>query len=133
MSILRFNDGVEIDTSGDYRTLKLDDGWYVVGHGLLTPCADEEEAITVRDELIAASRTGDKRTQAAASPPKFPHMRLQLSGQDGNVFSIIGRIQRALRAGGASDEDVHAFWEEVSNAGSYDEALLTIMRWIDAS
>jgi hypothetical protein len=52
MSILRFNDGVEIDTSGRYRTVKLHDGWYVVGHGTLEPCADRKEAHTVRDELI---------------------------------------------------------------------------------
>ncbi len=53
MSILRFSDGVEIDTSGEYRTLKLKDGWYVVGQGTLQPCADQEEAVSVRDELKA--------------------------------------------------------------------------------
>jgi hypothetical protein len=53
MSILRFTDGVQIDTSGEYRTLKLQDGWYVVGRGLLKPCADQEEAIKVRDDLTS--------------------------------------------------------------------------------
>lgn len=133
MSILRFTDGVEIDTSGNYRTMELHDGWYVVGHGLLKPCADQEEAIRVRDELIAASGTAENAVVAEGSTPKFPHVHVQLSGEDGNVFSIIGRVQRALREGGASDDDVHGFWEQVSDATSYDEVLLVIMRWVDVS
>ncbi|MFL6605757.1 MAG: hypothetical protein ACJ8R9_31150 [Steroidobacteraceae bacterium] len=133
MSILRFNDGIEIDTSGNYRTLELHGGWYVVGHGTLQPCADREEAIQVRDELIATLKSPQNAEAAEDSKPKFPHVRVQLSGEDGNVFSIIGRVQRALREGGASDRDIDAFWEQVSNAGSYDEALVTIRRWVDVS
>ncbi|WP_161810931.1 hypothetical protein [Steroidobacter agaridevorans] len=51
MSTLRFSDGVAIDTSGDYRTLRLPDGWYVVGNGLCCPCRGESDAIKLRDEL----------------------------------------------------------------------------------
>lgn len=43
-SILRFSDGVTIDTSGKLRTLELADGWYVVGEGKLIPVKDKEEA-----------------------------------------------------------------------------------------
>jgi len=70
---------------------------------------------------------------ADTSTPKFPDVHVKLTGEDGNVFSIIGRVQRALRDGGASKEDVDAFWKDVSNARSYDEALLTIGRWVDVS
>lgn len=42
--MLRFSDGIDIDTSGPMRTLKLKDGWYAVGEGLLVPCKDQEEA-----------------------------------------------------------------------------------------
>lgn len=51
MNTLRFSDGIEIDTSGDYRTLRLPDGWYVVGHGIFCPCRDEDDAIKLRDEM----------------------------------------------------------------------------------
>ena len=44
MSILRFSDGVNIDTSGPLRPLKLRDGWYVVGEGTCCPVADATEA-----------------------------------------------------------------------------------------
>jgi len=51
MTKLIFSDRVELDTSGEYRTLELHDGWYVIGHGMLTPCRDEEEATRLKDEL----------------------------------------------------------------------------------
>jgi hypothetical protein len=44
MTILKFTEGVEIDTSGPLRKLHLEDGWYVVGEGLLLPVADEAGA-----------------------------------------------------------------------------------------
>ena len=43
MGLLRFSDGIEIDTSGQLRLLELHDGWYVVGGGRLIPVKDEEE------------------------------------------------------------------------------------------
>lgn len=44
MSILRFSDGEEFDTSGDFRKEERRDGWYVIGHGRLIPVASEREA-----------------------------------------------------------------------------------------
>ena len=49
--VLRFDDGVEVDTSGEYRTLELHDGWYVVGRGNLIPCDDQANAIKTLDGL----------------------------------------------------------------------------------
>ena len=51
MSILRFSDGINIDTSGELRTLHLKDGWYAVGEGHLIPCATKEEAQTWVERL----------------------------------------------------------------------------------
>lgn len=45
MGTLKFSDGIEIDTSGPLRLLKLHDGWYVVGGGRLIPVKDEEEGL----------------------------------------------------------------------------------------
>jgi hypothetical protein len=49
MSILRFDDGIEIETSGELRLLELYDGWYVVGEGRLIPVKDEEEGVKTID------------------------------------------------------------------------------------
>ena len=54
MSILRFNDGVNIDTSGPYRVIRLRDGYYVVGNGTCCPVDSREEGI----ELIKDFESG---------------------------------------------------------------------------
>lgn len=63
--------------------------------------------------------------------PKYPEITVQLIGQDGNVFSIMGRVSEALRRGRVSHEDREAFRMEMMNSESYDEALCTVMRWVD--
>jgi hypothetical protein len=48
--MLRFSDGVDIDTSGPLRILNLHDGLYVVGEGICFPADSQEEAEeTIRD------------------------------------------------------------------------------------
>jgi hypothetical protein len=54
--ILSFDDGIDVDTRGDYRTLTLKDGCYVVGRGSLIPCADAAEADTLCAELKKESK-----------------------------------------------------------------------------
>jgi hypothetical protein len=46
--MLRFNDGVNIDTDGELRIIYLKDGYYVVGEGYCIPVdnrAEGEETI----------------------------------------------------------------------------------------
>jgi len=51
MTKLKFSDGVEIETGGEFRIITLEDGIYVTGHGFLYPCRDYEEAQKVMDTL----------------------------------------------------------------------------------
>ena len=51
ISMLRFNDGVEIDTSGELRMLRLSDGYYVVGQGYLIPVDDRSQALVLISKL----------------------------------------------------------------------------------
>lgn len=62
--------------------------------------------------------------------PRYPDVTVPLSGQDGNIFFIMGRVRGALRKAGVSDADQAAFPDEVMNAGSYEEALRVVMRWV---
>lgn len=64
------------------------------------------------------------------SEVKFPYVTVQLSGEDGNAFSIIGRVASALRKGGASSEDVTQFTDEAMS-GDYNNLLRTTMRWVN--
>lgn len=68
----------------------------------------------------------------AGTTPKYPDVHVQMTGEDGNVFSIIGRVSEALRPAGHSDQ-VSAFVNEVTDADSYDAALAVVMQWVEVS
>jgi len=63
------------------------------------------------------------------SDPKYPDCKVQLSGEDGNAFFIIGRTSKALRRAGAPKEDIDAYIAEATS-GDYDHVLQTTMRWV---
>jgi len=47
--MIKFSDGVEVNTSGPLRSLRLSDGWYVIGEGMMTPMLGPEECKTFID------------------------------------------------------------------------------------
>lgn len=54
--------------------------------------------------------------------PKFPHVPVSLSGEDGNAVVVITRIVRALRDAGVSQSDIEAFRNDAVS-GDYDHLL----------
>ena len=63
---------------------------------------------------------------------KYPEIEVQLSGNNGNAFSIIGRMINALRNGGVSKVEIEQFTEE-AQSGDYDHLLQTCMKWVDVT
>lgn len=63
------------------------------------------------------------------SDTRYPEITVQLTGQDGNAFLIIGRVQKALRRGGVPAEQVSEFVAEATS-GDYDNVLRTAMAWV---
>ena len=61
---------------------------------------------------------------------KHPDISVQLTGQDGNVFNLMGIVARALRSNGFWGE-VDDFISEVTSSKSYHEALAVMMQWVD--
>lgn len=57
-------------------------------------------------------------------------VRVKLTGTDGNVFAIIGKVSRALKDAGFREE-ARAFEQECFGAGSYDEVLVLCMKTVD--
>ena len=51
--------------------------------------------------------------------PRHPEIAVELVGQDGNAFLIIGTVQQALRKAGAPEEEVTAFREQAMS-GDYE-------------
>lgn len=54
---------------------------------------------------------------------------VQLSGEDGNAFSIIGRVRKALKRAGMHDE-AEAFTKEAMG-GDYDHLLQTCFKYVE--
>lgn len=59
---------------------------------------------------------------------KYPEINIPLIGEDGNAFSILGRVKRAMRRAGLTDEEWEAFHTEAT-ASTYEHLLVTVMRW----
>jgi hypothetical protein len=58
--------------------------------------------------------------------PKFPEIEVQLVGQDGNAFNILGLVQRAMRRAGVEQSEIDAFIAEAT-ADDYDHLLRTVV------
>lgn len=61
--------------------------------------------------------------------PKYP-IKVQLTGNDGNAMTIMSNVGRALMRNGVLKEEVDAFYQEAM-AGTYEDLLLTAMRWVE--
>ncbi len=70
---------------------------------------------------------------STSQPVKFPEVHVQLSGEDGNVFSIIGRVSQALRRAGCTPSEIETFQNQVRSSQSYNEALSVVMQWVNVS
>ena len=57
------------------------------------------------------------------------NITVQLTGTDGNIFNIIGKVRRALRENGRSDL-VKEFTAYITNSSSYEEALCRVMEYV---
>ena len=49
--MLRFSDGMSIDTSGELRVIRKSDGYYVVGEGMCIPVDSREDGKSVIEEM----------------------------------------------------------------------------------
>jgi hypothetical protein len=63
---------------------------------------------------------------------KYPNVEVQLSGEDGNAFAIIGRVTKALRRAGVPPEEIEQYRSE-SMSGDYDHVVQTAMAWVEVS
>ena len=63
------------------------------------------------------------------SEPKYPDIKVQMVGKDGNAFSIIGRVTKALRNARVPLEERKKFQAEAT-ATDYNNVLQTVMKWV---
>lgn len=61
---------------------------------------------------------------------KYDNINVQLSGEDGNAFMIIGRVRKALKSAGVDSKEIEEFSEQAMS-GDYDNVLQTCMQWVN--
>lgn len=62
--------------------------------------------------------------------PKYPYIEVQLTGEDGNAFAVLGKVLRAMRKAGVPETERDEFRNEAMS-GDYDHLLGTCMRYVE--
>lgn len=60
---------------------------------------------------------------------KYPNIKVKLVGEDGNAFTLIGLVTRALKANKVPKAEIDQFKAEAMS-GDYDHLLRTCMAWV---
>ncbi len=61
--------------------------------------------------------------------PKYPDIHVQLTGNDGNAFAILGAVDEALKDAGIDDDERDEF-QVAAQSGDYNNRLRTAMAWV---
>jgi hypothetical protein len=61
---------------------------------------------------------------------KYPDVHVQLVGQNGNAFVVLGLCQRAAQKAELSKAEIDEFMKE-AKSGDYNHLLATCMRWFN--
>ena len=61
---------------------------------------------------------------------KYPEVQVQLTGNDGNAFAILGNCQKAARQAGLTKDQIDEFMNEAMS-GDYDHLLQTCMKYFE--
>lgn len=62
--------------------------------------------------------------------PKYPHVKVQLTGKDGSAASIVSTCRREARAAGVPSDELDEFMR-IAYSGDYDNVIATAMNWFD--
>jgi len=56
--------------------------------------------------------------------------KVKLVGEDGNAFAILGRVIKALKRAGYTEEEIKQYRKDATS-GDYDHLLAVTLEWVD--
>jgi hypothetical protein len=60
---------------------------------------------------------------------KYPEIEVQLTGNDGNAFAVMGAVKQALKRAKVSADEISEYTKQ-SMSGDYDNLLRVAMSWV---
>jgi hypothetical protein len=60
---------------------------------------------------------------------KYPEIVVQLTGNDGNAFAVMGAVSKALRKAKIASDEIKEYTNQ-SMSGDYDNLLNVAMSWV---
>ena len=63
---------------------------------------------------------------------RYPEVEVQLTGNDGNAFAVMGAVSKALKSSGVDKSEVDQYMAEAMS-GDYENLLQTTMRWVSVA
>lgn len=92
------------------------------------------EAGVLREVNALRSMVKDAPPAAPAAPsgPKFPQVHVQLTGNDGNAFAVLGATKKAMKKAGVAQDAIDAYYTEAT-AGDYNHLLQVTMKHVVVS
>ncbi len=73
----------------------------------------------------------DKKEWRNKMNREFTGVTVKLIGTDGNIFSILAKVRRAMRSAGIEQARIERFTAEVQSSSSYDEALQVVLKYVE--
>lgn len=84
-------------------------------------------------ELILAGKTAEEAWERATIEEKggvlYPHIKVRLVGEDGNAWAIMGRVTRAMKKAGLSQQ-VQDEYRAEAMSGDYNNLLYVTTKWV---
>jgi hypothetical protein len=68
-------------------------------------------------------------TEGQKMNTRYPNIEVELLGQDGNAFAILGKVNRELKKNKVADSEIKEFHAQATS-GDYDNLLATVMTWV---
>jgi len=62
--------------------------------------------------------------------PRYPHIKVKLSGINGNAWNLLGVMSKAMKKAELPKEEINLFTEQATS-GDYNNLLRTCMEWVD--
>lgn len=95
-----------------------------VAEQLLEEAADLASRAEALRTFAEAMQEGEEPSESI-----YPNVVVRLVGENGNAFSILNRVDRALKEAGVDSVQRRAY-QDAATSGDYDHLLRVTMEWV---